>query len=110
MGDGFRWSGRILRIEDMDAWAVSLPKQAKPGTRAFSNAFWVSVIQYFLGKNWYEKYACLHSERSSFLFPNFEEEDGGSKYSMHMHHLTEMLLNLQHVEGFRNPLSQLAGG
>jgi len=104
----YRWDGRYLTLQEVDAWAQELKKHAAPGTARFNFTINASIIRYFLGDAWFEKHMYLDAHPDSFLRPDFSKGDADPRYSIHTLEFAEMLLNLQVVRGFARVLENLS--
>ena len=109
MADQFRWDGTPLSLALLDAVANDLKAKATlPGTSRFHFTIHAVIIRYFLGDDWFRNHLLPDAHPNSFLRPDFSTADVDPNYSARTLELAEMLLNLQHVRGFRRCLEHLA--
>lgn len=109
MVEDFVWDKEPLTLAKLDVLAEKLTRSLTPGTARFNYVMNVSIINYFLGHEWFEKYAYINSHKDSYLRPYFiGDHDIDRIYSVQIVELAELLINLQFVRGFPKILEHLS--
>jgi len=99
-----------LTADILEAAIAQLPPEARrePAHRAQ----WVLsyIVQHFLGRDWFRRYALPDGDPKSYLFPNFDLPEGNKQYTIRLFFLADLLFNLQDVPGLERCLKPLRHG
>jgi len=100
MTQSYIWTGDKLTIDDLVHQMATAELSREPTIRDIANGVCVLTISHFLGHEWYLQHAHLKTTPQDYLQPVFDEDERAIEYTVRVFNLAEMMLHLQHSEGF----------
>lgn len=105
-----KWSGAAYKFGEFCRLADELARLRRIDSPSFLFNLQKRILDHFFGMDWFEKFASENSPRGSYLRPSFDIPGGDIDFSMRLLNLSEMLWNLQGVDGVLNPIKDIANG